>query len=280
MAANRKSYWRPSDSNNNGEDKPDSAVFAKTTFMEKNGYVYLPQKFYFPSSPKKFDPHDLDEIKSTFVNLNPDPYSSGNRYRACSDFFYNSITSSFDVYKVPLYQRPEFNSVDGGKVRFYDSIDDRLYENPAFNTLINKDIEMVKQLGTVTFDKSLLLEILQVRYSPGILPSYSTPSWLYIDDEDVTIVHLIHVDENIIGGDTVISEDISGKNITKVLRLSKPFDTYMTNQTKFHAVTPMAKNVIDEEENEKDNEEDQSRYVFIVSFRNVADDEEVLKHIS
>uniref|UniRef100_A0A914YHM4 Uncharacterized protein n=1 Tax=Panagrolaimus superbus TaxID=310955 RepID=A0A914YHM4_9BILA len=252
MALTRKTYWGPLNSNNNNnndEQKLDSTVHEKTSFMKENGYVFLPQKFFYPPSFNNFQSH-LDEIKSTFVNLKPDPYSSGNRYRACSDYFYNPETSSFDFYKIPLYQRPQFNAVDGGKARFYDCIDEKLYNNSAFNTLLNKDIDLVKRLEMVKFDKSLLLEILQVRYSPGILPSYSTPSWLHIDDEDVTIVHLIHVDENIIGGDTVISEDITGKNITKVMRLSKPFDTYMTNQTKFHAVTPMAK--IDDTENDNE----------------------------
>uniref|UniRef100_A0AC34F2J9 2OG-Fe dioxygenase family protein n=1 Tax=Panagrolaimus sp. ES5 TaxID=591445 RepID=A0AC34F2J9_9BILA len=273
----RKTYWQSITSNNNDEDKNiDPMIPAKITFMKQNGYVFLPQKFYYPPSSDNFQFH-LDEIKSTFVDLKPDPYSSGNRYRACSDYFYNPEISSFDFYKIPLYQRPEFNAVDGGKARFYDCIDEKLYNNPAFNTLLNKDIDMVKRLEMVKFDESLLLEILQVRYSPGTLPSYSTPSWLHIDDEDVTIVHLIHVDKNIIGGDTVISEDISGKNITKVLRLSKPFDTYMTNQTKFHAVTPMAK--ADETEDGNENDAEVSRYVFIISFRNVAEDEEVLKYI-
>lgn len=263
----RPSFWG-SISFSDNIIETDSTITQFVSEMHNNGYSFLPQEFWYWPSFADFRQH-LEEIKSTFAVLKVDPYSSGNRYRACSDYFFNSTTSSFDFYKVPLYQRAMFNAVDGGKHRHYDPIDEKLYRNPAFNALLNKDIDLVKRLGTVKFDESLLLEILQVRYSPDENgPSYSTPSWLHIDDEDITIVHLIHVDDTIIGGDTVIAEDIQGHNITDVIRLTKPFDTYMTNQSKFHAVTPMG--TIGKKE--------ANRYVFIISFRNVEEDEEVLKY--
>src|SRR4051794_19418362 len=109
------------------------------------------------------------------------------------------------------FQSKELNPVDGDKLREYDSLEEKLLENPLFCEMLSKDIELVRRLGVIEFNDSLLMRIIQNRYTvEGEQPSYATPPWLHIDDETVTILHLLEITENLIGGDAVIATEREG----------------------------------------------------------------------
>uniref|UniRef100_A0A914DR68 N-acetyltransferase domain-containing protein n=1 Tax=Acrobeloides nanus TaxID=290746 RepID=A0A914DR68_9BILA len=256
--------WQSVDCNSIKKVPNDPAVQNLLSEMNKDGSAFLPPDFYVSPTSDDYT-QALEEIKSTFIHLNEDLYSPGHRFRAYISFYYNTTDCQFHKATTDFFQERSFNEVDGGKCREFDPLDETLFNNSIFKTLLKKNIELAQLYGNVEFDDTLLMQIHQIRYKPiGKEPAYATPTWLHRDDEPLTFCHLIETTPNIIGGDSVLSDgELCNQtvkyNITKVMKLVEPLDTLVVDQKPMHAVTPMGK---------RGNGEDDHRDIFLIDFKN------------
>lgn len=171
--------------------------------------------------------------------VRPDPYAKV-RDRGMIKIIYNR-REKCRIRKNPnqnYFQSYSANDYDGGTVRVFPSIEDKLINDDVFIRLFEKDIPYIDEYCNQAGKEEVNISVHFIRYKAeqgGA--SFSSPIWLHIDDEPLVFIHLIQLTKNAIGGDNVISGMDSKP--TNVIRLSKPFDTLIVDKTKKHAVTPL-----------------------------------------
>lgn len=179
---------------------------------------------------------DVDILKSHFSLMPLDNYSNGNRLRNYIQVSLSEGDIKYGKFE-PYQQTKKYNPITGGVIRDYESISEKILELDLFNQIIKKDIEIIKNIKEMSPISELMIGIHLFRYKAGIIPAYSSPSWLHKDDEDIVFLHLIDVSSDLIGGDNIIAKN--PKKIDYVFKLKKIFDTLVVNHNCYHAVTPM-----------------------------------------
>lgn len=176
------------------------------------------------------------EFKSIYENLGDDPYTRDKiRARAYARYTFNENSGLRKEHNRTYFQTYESNNVDGGYKREFIDIPENLINHAFFKELINKDIFLLKK---ITGANEFTIGIHPIRYIANEdSPSYSSPSWLHKDDEELVFLHFLFKSENAIGGDSVISEN--GKKINCVKSLERFMDTIILTRDFLHAVTPI-----------------------------------------
>jgi len=185
----------------------------------------------------QYSAEDLVQLKAQFPDMPLDTYSPGNRLRNYVQVNCQHDIISFGKFE-PYQQTRRYNPITGGVVRDYQTISKVILDSPLFNQIVAEDIAVVRQLEDMPPLEELMIGVHLFRYSAGHQPAFSSPSWLHKDDEDVVFLHLVDVSPDLIGGESVIASQ--PKNIDRVLRLQKLFDTLVVNHNCYHAVTPMS----------------------------------------
>lgn len=218
-----------------------------------NGFDVIKPRYYL----SKADNNGLKQVLATFDKLEKDP-APGNRYRAYTRFYWDQANGSAIKDENNDYsQSPEYNYMDGGKIRKFAPICNEFLLNPVIQQLMANNIEIAKGSNIVNFDSSLEIGLHQIRYqAKSSEASYSSPPWLHRDDEPLVFVHLFRLSNNVIGGDNLIAE--SGKLINSVIRLRNPLETLLLTQKILHAVTPMGSS----------NSANSQRDILLVTFQN------------
>ncbi|MBV4365112.1 2OG-Fe dioxygenase family protein [Erwinia sp. BNK-24-b] len=180
---------------------------------------------------------ELKLLKSRFPEMPLDTYSEGNRLRNYIQVAYQNDTLRYGKFE-PYQQTKRYNPVTGGVVRDYQNISEEILNTRLFNEIVQKDIDIVKNIDDMPPVEELMIGVHFFRYNAGKEPAYSSPSWLHKDDEDVVFMHLVDVSADLVGGESIIAKH--PKKIDRVLRMRKTFDTLVVNHRCFHAVTPMS----------------------------------------
>jgi hypothetical protein len=177
------------------------------------------------------------QIKSYFADLELDPYSKGNRFRAYAQFKRGPGRLEFGKFENYL-QTKKYNPVTGGVVRDYPLIAPKILNTATLQGLVEQDIAICEDLPGIPSVDETMNGIHFFRYRADVdTPAYSSPAWLHRDDETVVFLHLVDRSDDLLGGDNVIAT--SGADIESVLSLDAFLDTLVVNQMKLHAVTPM-----------------------------------------
>lgn len=200
--------------------------------LEKNGYCIYELRSHIDCTDKQ----SKFILKDAFNHLTLDLYSTGNRYR-------NYIQVSFSANNEILFgkfedylQTKQFNPITGGVIRNYPDIDISVLTNKIFLEILNSDIELVNNIKRLPPPSDMLIGIHLFRYRATLkTPSFSSPSWLHKDDEDIVFVHLIDKSESMLGGENIVATDAQS-----IERVNQFLDTFVVNHHKFHAVTPIS----------------------------------------
>lgn len=185
----------------------------------------------------QYSTEDMTQLKAQFPDMPLDTYSAGNRLRNYIQVSCQQDKIRFGRFE-PYQQTKRYNPITGGVVRDYQSISEVVLNSQLFSMIVEHDIAVVRQLDDMPQMEELMIGVHLFRYSAGHQPAFSSPSWLHKDDEDVVFLHLVDVSPDLIGGESIIARQ--PKNIDRVLRLQKPFDTLVVNHNCYHAVTPMS----------------------------------------
>lgn len=231
--------------------KPLSRLFCtqkKSTVVKdffQDGYSVINFNYYCDTPQKSI----IDSALSTYETLSKDEFSSGNRYRAHSRYHWCTVNSvSVLDSSNDYFQSRSYNSVDGDKVRRFAMIPSLFLENSIVSNMLEKDIDIAKEINSVTFDSSLVIGLHQIRYkATNGTVAYSSPAWLHRDDEPIVFVHVFNFTQNLVGGDNVIAK--TGSDISRAIRIS-PLQTLLLSKNVLHAVTPMSS--LDEKEAVRD----------------------------
>lgn len=203
--------------------------------IEKKGFVTIKAEYFLSENGIE----SLFEFQSSYNRLERDE-SHGNRYRRYSKFIYENNTILL-TNEQNYMQSKEYNNEDGDKVRYFSPIEKNILNNPLFQTIINKDLEIAKQLDIVNFTTGVNIGVHQVRYCGSKSePSYSSPLLFHKDDEEIVFIHLLNLTGNAIGGDSLIAYDL--KKVSCILRLQNPLETLIVTKKMYHAVTPLGSN--------------------------------------
>lgn len=173
-------------------------------------------------------------------NIKPD----GVRNRAYLKLHWHRQTNAVTLAKNQAYfQSAGSNVVDGGKVRQFAVMDNKILSLPIMQNVIEKNLKIISEFKPLLQHETLVLGLHFIQYK--VEPygaSYSSPDTLHVDDEPLVFVHLLNLTPNAWGGDNLIA-DLDSKEITNVVRLEKPFDTIVLTQDYYHAVTPLGSRV-------------------------------------
>jgi hypothetical protein len=183
--------------------------------------------------------HDHVEFLKFFESqVKSDPYATV-RDRGMIKIVYDRLTHLIKKnINQNYFQSYSANDSDGGRVRVFPSISDKLVDNGVFLHILKKNSKYIDNYCDRVDKTSLNISVHFIRYKAeegGA--SFSSPVWLHVDDEPLVFIHLIQLTANAIGADSVISG--MDNKPTNVLRLAKPFDTLIVDKTKKHAVTPL-----------------------------------------
>lgn len=228
------------------------------TNLAVDGFSFIKPSYY---QPGKILADHLKLANETYHHLPADKNSLGCRYRAYMRYVWSNQHNTLIKSANTTYHQPkEYNSVDGVKQREFSFIQNIFSENSLVKQLIAKNIEIAKKTHLVSFDSSLEVGLHQIRYKAQFnQAAFSSPPWLHRDNEPLVFVHLFNLSPNAIGGDNLVAEDET--NITKVIKLKKPLETFVVNKRFMHAVTPLG----------SQNWSNAYRDILLVTFDNVAD---------
>jgi len=183
------------------------------------------------------DAVEVDRLIESYPHMALDPYSAGNRLRAYIQVRVEDGVLTFGKFEA-YQQSRKYNPVTGGTVRDYPCIQPHILSSEVFQRMLKQDIEVVRAVEAIPAPESLMIGVHLFRYKAGQQPAYSSPAWLHRDDENIVFVHLVDRSPELIGGDSVIARN--AREIDRVIRLEKRWDTLLVNHQCLHAVTPMA----------------------------------------
>jgi hypothetical protein len=201
-----------------------------------DGFKFVAGKHYASDITQ----HDYDEFLRFYkTQVRPDPYAKV-RDRGMIKIVYNK-NGECKIRKNPnqsYFQSYSANDSDGGVVRVFPTIDEKLIGDKVFLRVFEKDLPYIDEYCNRAEKEEVNISVHFIRYKAETGgASFSSPIWLHVDDEPLVFIHLIQLTENAIGADSVISGMDSKP--TNVLRLSRPFDTLIVDKMKKHAVTPL-----------------------------------------
>jgi len=202
--------------------------------FRNNGYAVLDPSYYTDF----LSYGDLSSIQASYFSLASDPYG-GNRYRAYSRFTYDPESKLRSLQVTQNYvQTTKANSSDGGKVRKFPPIEEKIIQLPGIDRLIDFNFKFAVEGGRLDGADLIDIGLHQIRYQPDCdHPSYSSPLWLHRDDETVVFIHLFNLSSSSIGGDNLISRNPT--EIEYIVRLSEPLHSLVVDRSVMHAVTPV-----------------------------------------
>jgi hypothetical protein len=211
-------------------DVEDVDISDVSKTIANDGWAHLDEQTYNSSPIEKLS------MKNGYHYLNVDPYGE-NRNRAYLKLELNTASLAFKAAADQSYsQSYKANNVDGGKKRYFEPMPDSITETQAFKNMVMKNVAMMFALYDF-MKEDITIGLHAVRYvAEHGKPSYSSPVWLHRDDEPLVFVNVIDESANLIGGDSIIAENI--KTINRVTHL-QPFEGMMLTKECFHAVTPM-----------------------------------------
>ena len=190
-------------------------------------------------SEHKLELSDISEFRVFFdENVKPDPYSPV-RHRGMLKIEYDNLSKQTIKSKIQSYfASGKANNLNGGMSRTFNVIDESLLSNPTFKAIFNQHEPLIRKYCEVNNVKTANISIHFIRYqAKEDEASYSSPVWLHQDDEPLVFIHLIHLTDNALGADNVISgfDDLP----TNVVRLTNFMDCLIVDPTLKHAVTPL-----------------------------------------
>ena len=104
----------------------------------------------------------------------------------------------------------------GGAVRQFKMLDKKIMDLPIVDSILRKNINMIKNYQPLMGHENLTIGIHFIRYVVNEWSaSYSSPDWLHKDDEPLVFIHLVGLSRFALGGDNLIASD-DGK-ITNVI---------------------------------------------------------------
>jgi len=183
------------------------------------------------------DPVEVERLAASYPCMTLDPYSAGNRLRAYIQVRVDGEALTFGKFEA-YQQSRKYNPITGDTVRDYPCIEPQILASEVFQRMLMQDIEVVRAVEGIPPPESLMIGVHLFRYKAGQQPAYSSPAWLHRDDENIVFVHLIDRSSELIGGDSVIARN--ARDIDRVIRLEKRWDTLLVDHQCLHAVTPMA----------------------------------------
>lgn len=202
--------------------------------FNNEGYLFKPSSEY----EIDMSAESTHQLIDSFNYLSKDQ-SPGSRYRAYLKLLWNKNSNQLTLAEdQKYYQTYDANVLDGGKIREFQILPAEIFHNQTMQKIIAKNIEYIQQCEILKDKKDLIFGIHFIRYHADKgKASYSSPTWLHIDDEPVVFLHLINITKNLIGGDSIIAEKEG--LIKTVFRLTNFMDTMIVNRNAKHAVTPM-----------------------------------------
>lgn len=206
------------------------------SFLSKNkGFEFIPGRHYL---------QDIENIDAEFSQFEK-PYNDslapdGPRNRSYLKLEWDRKTNiTTPSQNQHYFQSAESNISDGGKIRQFASIDKNILDSPLIQSLLLKNIEMIRQYEPLHSYEKLTFGIHFIQYiTEEMGASYSSPVGLHVDDEPLVFVHLVTLSQNALGGDNLIAR-LSNQEITNVIRLQNKFDTLCLTRNTYHAVTPL-----------------------------------------
>ena len=130
--------------------------------LHRSGYAHIKPEFYYTPAVHESNMYLLQKTYPALVRDD----GSGNRFRAYSAFNWIPDEGKFTQKKsTDYYQDPAYNYIDGGRVRIFEPIVNDYLENALLREMLEKDIEIARQSGIVTFDDSLEMGLHQIRYA-------------------------------------------------------------------------------------------------------------------
>jgi hypothetical protein len=201
----------------------------------RKGYCFITPDFYL----KQDVISSLHDLKKIFdEELIEDGYQF--RKRAYLKLQWNQQSNLMALHKDQRYfQTAISNNVDGGKVRQFKIMPEKILEIPILKNILNKNLNLINQSPLFSSEEKLNIGMHFIRYQANSdMASFSSPAWLHKDDEPLVFVHLINLSRTALGGDNLIADDHT-KNVTQVIRLEDDLETLVLNRNVYHAVTPL-----------------------------------------
>lgn len=207
----------------------------KNTFPQ-DGFCFLPGNYYLNDK----NIASLHDIKKAF-DLQLEADGDTGRQRAYLKLEWSRGGNQIAVAEDQgYYQTKDSNTLDGGKIRQFKVMDKSILNIDIIHDLIAKNIKIVKDYPLLKKENHLTIGMHFIRYrATEEVVSTSSPLWLHQDDEPLVFIHLVNLTKNLIGGDNLIA-DLTGKNITRVIRLEDDMETLVLNRNVYHAVTPIS----------------------------------------
>lgn len=202
-------------------------IFNERGYIFKNGIEYELDKS--SSATKSL----ID--KFNYLGIDECP---GSRYRAYLKlYWYRSSNVLMIATDQKYYQSCEASVMNNEKIKEFKVLPPEILTNDTLQKIVYKNIEFINQCDEFKHNK-LIFGIHFVRHHVvKDKASYDSPVWLRAYEEPIVFIHLIHITENIIGGDNIIAAQED--EIKNVFRFSQFMDTMVFNRKVRHAVTPM-----------------------------------------
>jgi len=199
------------------------------------GFCFINSNHYV-SQDNASSLHDIKKVYDEALEQDGGEF----RYRAYLKLQWNKLTDQIHIPdNQAYYQTSASNKADGGKIRQFKIMDSKVLSIPIINSILSKNLQMIKRYPALQKENALTLGLHFIRYQAAqYAASYSSPAWLHKDDEPLVFIHLINLSKSALGGDNLIAEDKT-KNVTHVIRLENEIDTLVLNKNVYHAVTPL-----------------------------------------
>ena len=200
-----------------------------------HGFRYIAADFY-RAHEHACSIHDLKKLFDTELSEDGKAF----RRRAYLKLNYDRQNGAVSVPANQAYfQTSQSNQVDGGKIRQFKVMPLRILKIPILESIINRNIQLIRQYQPLRSEAYLTLGMHFIRYQAHENgASYSSPDWLHKDDEPLVFIHLVNLSKNALGGDNLIADSREQK-VTHVVRLENDIDTLVLNKNVYHAVTPL-----------------------------------------
>jgi len=211
-----------------------------------NMFKRLELDFLFNVSSKAKDFVTID-LKSSFDNLEPDPYYKEKRGRAYSLLDIKDIENINIVGDIDFYQSSSYNNYNGDIVRNYQNIDSAILNDKIFRFFVKTFKEQLEEATRTLTDgyNSDYIFVHQIRvYASEESSVNPVPEGIHKDGYN--IIGLSVVDRvNIQGGISNVYD--SDKNIVLTKQLQRGEMLIINDAKMYHDVTPIKLDKMDKE---------------------------------
>lgn len=185
----------------------------------------------------------FSQLQECWNHLGEDPYYGGKgncyRVRKYSDFFFTPITGALErCDHVAYYQSKKMNSFVGGKTRHFADVDASVYENPFFQSLVQKDFKSFP-IDAEYLNEQWICQIHMIRIVVGADEETPiTPEGIHSDGYPFAGVHFIGKSKHLSGGESTVYTWEEKPIISATFE--EPLDTlFLEDRRMKHYVSPI-----------------------------------------